>query len=357
MSMTQTKIRFAIVGCGDIIKKHLISLRRIENAVIVAVCDKNANLAKHIGEENNIPWFTDAHEMAETIEFDVFTILTPSGIHAMQILDLMKHRRHFVVEKPLALRIEDADQVLEACDRHRVKIFVVKQNRFNLPIQKLKQAIDQKRFGKMVMGTIRIRWCRPQSYYDARNWRGTWAQDGGVLTNQASHHIDLLCWLMGNVDSVMAMTSTRLANIEAEDTGIALLRFVNGALGIIEATTAARPNDLEGSISILGEKGTVEVGGFFANQLKTWKFSEPIAEDETVFNEWGTNPDQLAWNHTAYLKNVVESIINDHRGLVDGIEGRRSLELINAIYESAETGQEVFLRFRPKKCKLGLVHV
>jgi len=354
--MNQKSIRFAIVGCGDIIKKHLISIERISNAEVVAVCDKNPEIARKVGEENNVPWFTDAHEMAKSVDFDVFTILTPSGTHAAQVLDLVVHQRHFVVEKPLALRIEDADHVLEACDLHRVKMFVVKQNRFNLPVRKVKEALDQGRFGKLVMGTIRVRWCRPQSYYDSRAWRGTWAQDGGVLTNQASHHIDLLSWLFGNVDSVMTMTSTRLAKIEAEDTGVALLRFVNGALGVIEATTATRPKDLEGSISILGEKGSVEIGGHFANQLKTWSFVEPIPEDETIFSEWGTNPSDVAWNHTEYLKNVVDSISYDRRGLVDGIEGRKSLELINAIYESAETGLEVRLRFAPKKCKLGHVY-
>lgn len=345
-----------MVGCGDIIRKHLVSINRIDNAEIVAVCDQNEEKASQIGKDYNLPWFSNAHDMARACDFDVFTILTPSGTHASQVLELVPYHRHFVVEKPLALRIEDADKVLESCDINGIKIFVVKQNRFNLPIVKLKEAIDAGRFGKLVMGTIRMRWCRTQSYYDARKWRGTWAQDGGVLTNQASHHIDLLSWLLGNVDSVMAMTSTRLAKIEAEDTGIAILRFINGSLGLIEATTATRPKDLEGSISILGEKGSVEIGGHFANELKTWCFVESTKEDENIFTKWGSNPNEFAWNHTEYLKNVVHSLTNNRRGLVDGIEGRKSLELINAIYESAETGQEVRLRFRPKNCKLGQVY-
>jgi UDP-N-acetyl-2-amino-2-deoxyglucuronate dehydrogenase len=217
----------------------------------------------------------------------------------------------------------------------------------------LRRALDKGRFGKLVMGTVRIRWCRLQSYYDEKPWRGTWAHDGGVLTNQASHHIDLLIWMMGEVDSVMAKTATRLANIEAEDTGIAILKFRNGALGLIEATTATRPKDLEGSISILGEKGSVEIGGFFANELKSWNFAEPDPMDTEVLGKFSKVPPAPAWNHSEYFKDVITSLRQNRRGLVDGLEGRRSVELINALYESAETGREIMLRFTPKESRLG----
>jgi UDP-N-acetyl-2-amino-2-deoxyglucuronate dehydrogenase len=259
------------------------------------------------------------------------------------------------VEKPLALRLEDADAVIQACDEAGRKLFVVKQNRYNRPIQALRRAIDEGRLGKMVLGTVRVRWCREQAYYDSAPWRGTWAWDGGVLTNQASHHIDLLEWLMGAVETVTAMTATRLANIEAEDTGIAILRFRNGALGVIEATTATRPRDLEGSISVLGEHGSVVVGGFAMDKLETWDFKTPHPLDKDIFEREGTNPPDYAWNHTEYLRDVVQSITADKRALVDGLEGRKSLELINALYESVETGKEVTLRFRPKKCRLGII--
>jgi UDP-N-acetyl-2-amino-2-deoxyglucuronate dehydrogenase len=199
-----------------------------------------------------------------------------------------------------------------------------------------------------------VRWCRPQAYYDSDKWRGTWAWDGGVLTNQASHHIDMLEWMMGEVESVTAMTAQRLVNIEAEDTGVAILRFRNGALGVIEATTATRPRDLEGSISILGQYGAVVVGGFAMDRLQTWEFATPDPSDAEVFEAKGSNPDQFAWNHTQYLRAVVEAIRTGGKALVDGLEGRKSLELIHAIYESAETGKEVVLRFRPKQCRLGL---
>lgn len=319
----------------------------------MCVCDINENAARQIADKNGFRYYSDVHKMAEKEKFDVFSILTPSGTHSSLLLQLIKYKKDFVVEKPMALKIEDADQIIKMCDEKGLKVFVVQQNRFNLPVRKLKEAIDNGRFGKIVMGTVRVRWCRDQDYYDAKPWRGTWAQDGGVLTNQASHHIDMLVWMLGDVESVMAMTSTRLANIEAEDTGIALVRFYSGALGVIEATTATRPKDIEGSISILGENGAVEIGGYFMNELKTWQFREMLDMDLNIFNEWGKNPDAFAWNHREYLKDVINSLQSNTRGLVEGFEGRKSLELINALYESAETGKMVPIRFRPRFCRLG----
>jgi len=347
-------IKFALIGCGFVAKKHVESINRIEKAKLVAVCDIDRKRAKNFGEKYKFPWYTNPYKMVEGENPDVISILTPSGTHAQIVIDLVKYKKHFVIEKPLTLRLEEADAVIEACDKANIKIFVVQQNRFNLPIKKLKEAIDRNRFGKLVMGTVRIRWCRTQDYYDQQKWRGTWAWDGGVFTNQASHHIDMLIWMMGEVESVMAMTSTRLVKIEAEDTGVAILRFKNGALGVIEATTATRPKDLEGSISILGELGSVEIGGFYMNEIKIWNFKDSSPEDEEILTKYSKNPDIYAWNHTEFLKDVVDSILNNKKGLIDGLEARKSLELINALYESAETGQEVFLRFKPKKCKLGV---
>jgi len=346
-------LKFAFMGCGAIAKKHQAALARIPEAELIAVCDQDLSAARNLGEASGVPFFDDPRLMVERTRPQVVSVLTPSGVHSQNVLDLLGTGVHFVVEKPMALRLDLADEIIRGCAEQGVKLFVVQQNRFNPPIQALKQALDQGRFGKLVLGTIRVRWCRSQEYYDAKPWRGTWALDGGVATNQASHHIDMLEWLMGQVESVMAMTETRLARIETEDTACALLRFTSGALGVIEATTATRPKDLEGSISILGEKGAVEVGGFFMNQLKTWQFQEAAPEDETILETHGRNPDLFAWNHTEYLKDVVQAINNGTKGLVEGLEGRRSLELITAIYESAETGQEVHLRFRPRVARLG----
>ena len=352
--VSHKKIKFALIGCGAIAHKHITALNRISDVEIVGVFDTAYQMAKDVGEKYNIPIFTSVEEMVGKTDPDVFNILTPSGNHADCLLGLIRFNKHFVVEKPLALRLDQIDEILQVCDERGMKIFVVQQNRFNPPIQKLKEALDKGRFGKLVMGTVRIRWRRDQTYYDQKKWRGTWAFDGGVLTNQASHHIDMLIWMMGEVESVMAKTITRLVNIEAEDTGAAIIKFRNGSIGIIEATTAVRPKDLEGSISILGEKGSVEIGGFFMNELKTWNFAEPNEEDEHIWNIFSKVSNEVAWNHTEFFKDVIRSIRSNKKGLIDGLEGRKSVELINAIYESAETGKEVVLRFAPKKCRLGV---
>lgn len=296
------------------------------------------------------------HVMMRKIRPDVVAILTESGNHARTAIELAQYGAHIIVEKPMALTLDDADAMIEACDSAGVKLFVIKQNRFNLPVIKLRKALEAGRFGKLTMGTVRVRWCRPQSYYDQDPWRGTWAMDGGVLTNQASHHVDLLEWMMGDVSSVYAMSRTALADIEAEDTAVVLLRFRNGALGIIEATTATRPKDLEGSVSILGENGSVEIGGFAVNEMKTWNFVEPMTSDDEVLEKYSVNPPNVyGFGHKAYYDHVVSAISDGSPNLVDGLQGRRSLELINAIYESIETRREVSLRFEPAFSRLGRI--
>jgi UDP-N-acetyl-2-amino-2-deoxyglucuronate dehydrogenase len=349
-------LNFALVGCGRIAKRHseLLGLKQIDGAQLVAVCDLDESKAKAIGEQFSIPSYTDMHQMMRSEKIDAVVVLTESGNHARNVVELAQYGKHIVVEKPMALTLDDADAMIQACDKSGGKLFVVKQNRFNVPVMKLREALDQGRFGKLVLGTVRVRWCRPQEYYDQAPWRGTWAMDGGVLTNQASHHVDMLEWMLGEVDSVFARSATALAKIEAEDTAVVTLKFRNGALGVIEATTAARPKDLEGSISVLGEGGTVEIGGFAVNKMKVWNFVEPMPGDEDVMEKYSVNPPNVyGFGHQAYYEHVVDCIKNNSRHLVDGLQGRKSLELINAIYESIETGKEVHMRFRPLHCKLG----
>ncbi|PKN28949.1 MAG: oxidoreductase [Deltaproteobacteria bacterium HGW-Deltaproteobacteria-21] len=355
--MGKTGASFALVGCGSIAKKHVHVIQNIlEGSKIAGFCDTVYEKAKGFGERLGVPAFSSIRGMMESIgdEVDIVSVLTPSGVHHQNVLELVEYRKPLVVEKPIALRLVEADEILKACDANHVKIFVVHQNRYNLPVIKAREAMEKGRLGKPVMGTVRLRWKRDQAYYDAAGWRGTWAYDGGVFTNQASHHIDMLTWFMGGVETVKAVGITRLAKIECEDTGAAILRFDNGALGIIEATTATRPRDLEGSISILGEKGTIVIGGFFMNELITWEFEEKEPEDELVLQKYGRNPEVWGYNLGEYLKGVIESTQNGTSGLVDGLEGRKSLELISAIYESIETGNEICLRFHPKKCRLGM---
>jgi UDP-N-acetyl-2-amino-2-deoxyglucuronate dehydrogenase len=350
-------LKFALIGCGRVAKRHaeLLGLKQIVGARLAAVCDGVEERARAFGEQYDVPWFTDMHAMMSVADIDVVSILTPSGLHAEHLLAVAPYRKHVVLEKPMALTLDDADAMIRACAENEIRLFVVKQNRFNVPVQKLREAMEAGRFGRLVLGTVRVRWCRPQSYYDQDAWRGTWAFDGGVLTNQASHHIDLLEWMVGEVESVFAKSTTALVNIEAEDTAVVTLKFRNGALGVIEATTAARPKDLEGSISILGERGSVEIGGFAVNRMKAWNFVEPQTGDDEVMDKFSVNPPNVyGFGHQAYYEHVVDCIKNGKQHLVDGLEGRKSLELISAIYESIETGKEVRLRFKPDRCKLGI---
>jgi predicted dehydrogenase len=354
--METKELKFALVGCGRIAVRHaeLLGQGLINGGKLTAVCDTVRDRALKFSEKYRVPFYTDMEEMMSKEDIDVVCVLTPSGLHAEHVLKLAKYRKHIVVEKPMALTLSDADEMIRTCDAQGIKLFVVKQNRWNLPVQKLKEAIIEGRFGKITMGTVRVRWCRRQEYYDQDAWRGTWAYDGGVIANQASHHIDLLEWLVGPVESVVAKGKTALVATETEDTALGLIKFRNGALGIIEATTATRPKDLEGSVSILGESGTVEIGGFAVNEIRHWAFESMTEADEDVVKNYSVNPPNVyGFGHKAYLEHVVDCIRHRKAALVDGLEGRKSLELISAMYESMETGREVFLRFAPKLCRLG----
>ena len=349
-------LKFALVGCGRIAKRHseLLGFNKIKNASLVAVCDINEKRAKKISDQFNLPYYIDMDEMMQKQSIDVVSVLTESGNHAKHVINLAKYGKHLVVEKPLALTLSDADLMIKTCNENDCKLFIIKQNRFNLPVIKLRQAYEQGRFGKLVLGTVRVRWSRNQDYYDQDKWRGTWNLDGGVLTNQASHHIDMLNWIMGDVESVFAKANTSLVDIEAEDTAVVTLKFKNGALGIIEATTATRPHDLEGSISILGEKGSVVISGFALNKMETWAFEQKLKGDEEVMDKYSVNPPNVyGFGHQAYYEHVVDSIINNKKHLIDGDSGKKSLELITAIYQSIETSNEVFLNKMPTKSKLG----
>lgn len=349
-------LKVALVGAGRIARRHaeLLGGSQLDCARLVAVCDIREDRARELHDLYEVPYFSNMHDMMRTVDADVVAVLTPSGMHAAHVLELAPYRKHILVEKPMALTLTDADAMIKACDRYGVRLFVVKQNRFNVPVVKLREALVSGRFGKLILGTVRVRWCRDQAYYDQDDWRGTWALDGGVLSNQASHHLDLLEWMMGDVQSVFGRSIRALAKIEAEDTAVVTVKFTNGALGVIEATTATRPKDLEGSISILGEKGTVEIGGFAVNEMKVWNFVDKRPGDEDILANFSVNPpDVYGYGHYEYYKHVAQCIEQGMPMLVDGLEGRRSLEFITAIYESIETEREVSLQFRPSFSRLG----
>ena len=349
-------LKFGLLGCGRIAKRHadLLGHSQIAGARLAAVCDVDIERARKVGEQFGVPYFSDLHDMMRGADLDVVSVLTPSGLHAQNVLALAPYGKHIVVEKPMALTLDDADAMIAECAKRKIRLFVVKQNRFNVPVVKLREALDEGRFGKIFLGTVRVRWCRRQDYYDNDAWRGTWAMDGGVLTNQASHHVDLLEWMMGDIESVFAKGITALAKVETEDTAVATIKFKSGALGLIEATTAARPKDLEGSISILGEAGTVEIGGFAVNEMKVWNFTDKQPEDADMLTRYSVNPPNVyGFGHQAYYEHVVDCIANNRTVLVDGAEGRRSLELITAIYESIESNAEVHLPVRQRLGRLG----
>ena len=341
-------IGFALVGAGRIAVKHaeVLSHGQVAGARLVSICDRNLSRAQALAAKFGVKAYSDLASMVrdQGQHIDVLSVLTPSGCHARDVVECAGTGRHVVVEKPMALTLEDADRMIDVCERAGVRLFVVKQNRFNTPVQKLREAINEGRFGKLVLGTVRVRWCRRQDYYDQDDWRGTWRQDGGVFANQASHHVDLLQWLMGDVESVYAIGNRALVSIEAEDVGIATLKFANGAIGVIEATTAARPLDMEGSVSILGQNGSVVVGGFAVNRMRHWKFEPERRDDASVMTEYRENPPTVyGFGHARYLQNVVDSLISGAPAAVDGREGRRSLRLIAAIYASMERGHPVRL--------------
>jgi predicted dehydrogenase len=350
-------LNFAIVGCGRIAQRHseLLGTGQVNNARLVAVCDIDLAKANALSKKFDVPAYIDMHEMMQKQpNIDVVVVLTPSGDHADHVVALSPYKKHIVVEKPMALTIADADRMIDSAKKNDVKLFVVKQNRYNVPVKKMRDQLENGRFGNPIMGTIRVRWCRDQKYYDQDTWRGTWKMDGGVFTNQASHHVDLLQWMMGDVESVFAKTNTYLVNTETEDTGIALLKFKSGALGVIEATTAVRPKDLEGSITVLGSTGTVEIAGFAVNEIRHWNFSQPTEEDKDVMQKFSVNPPNVyGFGHMAYYQHVVDCLVNNKTPDVSGDEGKKSLQLIQAIYESVEQKKEIVFPFEPKMSKLG----
>ena len=347
-------IRTAIVGCGRIADRHVKLLTSMPEFSLVALADVHPGRADGLASHFGGTPYLDHREMLEKERPDLVHVLTPSGTHAAIALDALEKAPNVLVEKPMALSLADADAMIAKAERLGRRLFVVKQNRYNLPVLKLREALERGRFGRLTLGAIRVRWCRRQDYYDQDSYRGTWALDGGALTNQASHHIDMLQWMFGGVREVFAMTARQLVRIEAEDTGVAVVRFAQGAVGTIEATTAARPTDIEASISVLGEHGIVEIGGFALNEMKRWTFESVDEEDADVLSTYRTNPPSVyGFGHHEYLAGVARSIREDRPPEIDGREGRKSLELIIAIYESAERNAPVTYPFEPRLCRLG----
>ena len=344
--MNSGKYQIGIVGCGRIARNHVDAIANIPPFVLAGVCDVVESRARDAGELAGVPWFGSFSKMLDSVALDVVAICTPSGLHPQHGVMAAQAGKHVICEKPMAISLTTADQLVQACDDNAVHLFVVKQNRLNPPIQLLKRALDKGRFGRLYMANSTVRWTRPQEYYDQAPWRGTWEFDGGAFMNQASHYVDLIQWLVGPVESVMAKTATLGRRIEAEDSGLAILKFRNGALGSIEVTMLTYPKNLEGSITILGESGTVKIGGTAVNRVETWQFAEYDDDDKAIETSNYTPASVYGSGHEGYYRNVLEVLEGRAQPDTDGRAGRKSLELILGIYESAKTGREVPLPLR-----------
>ena len=345
----ERSFQLALVGCGRISRNHFEALARIDGLTLSAVCDVVPERARAAGEQWGVPWFASYDEMLEKAESDAVAICTPSGLHPQHGIAAARAGKHVISEKPMAITLSAADDLVQACDAAGVHLFVVKQNRLNPPVQLVKRAIDRGRFGRIYMANCTVRWTRPQEYYDQAPWRGTWEFDGGAFMNQASHYVDLVQWLVGPVDAVMARTATLARRIEAEDSGVALFRFRNGALGAMEVTMLTYPRNLEGSITILGEKGSVKIGGTAVNRVEQWLFSDYDDDDKLVEGASTNPPNVYGFGHEAYYRNVLAVLRGEARADTDGRAGRKSLELILGIYESARTGREVPLPLQTRR--------
>lgn len=339
-------VRVAIVGCGRISRNHVEAIAKIEGLQLAAVCDVAEARARDVGEAQRVPWYPSLDAMLGGEPFDLLAVCTPSGLHPQHGISGARAGKHVLTEKPMAISLAGADALVRACDDAGVHLFVVKQNRLNPAVQLLKRAVDKGRFGRLFVANCTVRWTRPQDYYDQAPWRGTWEFDGGAFMNQASHYVDLVQWLMGPVESVVAKTATLARRIEAEDVGAAVLRFRNGALGVMEVSMLTYPKNLEGSVTLMGERGTAKVGGTAVNRIEHWQFAD-YDDDDKLVEATATNPPTVyGFGHEAYYRNVLAVLRGEAPAETDGRAGRKSLELILGIYESARTGCEVPIPLR-----------
>jgi UDP-N-acetyl-2-amino-2-deoxyglucuronate dehydrogenase len=334
---------FAIVGCGHIAKKHAEAITNAEGANLIAVCDMIPENMEYYTEKYGVKAYTNLEELLKVDGLEVVNICTPSGYHAPIAIQVANAKKHVVVEKPIALTLEDTDAIIAACKENNVKLSVVHPNRFRPAIMELKKALDSDFVGKLSHANATVRWNRNQEYYDQAPWRGTKSLDGGVLMNQAIHNLDLLLWTMGEVDEVYSMAATRLRNIEAEDVSTGVVRFKNGSLGIIEAATTIYPSNYEESLSIFGETGTIKIGGKTANYVQHWDVKDMDESQVTDIME-SVKADPFGKpGHQCIIEDMVQAIKENREPIVTGEDGKRALSLVLALYESADTSKPVKL--------------
>lgn len=338
------KIRLALVGCGRISNNHFSAIEQHADRVeLVDVCDVDPQALLAATTRMRVSGHRHLVDMLNSTSADLVILTTPSGLHPEQAILVAQSGRHVMTEKPMATRWHDGVRMVRACDDANVRLFVVKQNRRNTTLQMLKQAIEQGRFGKIYAVSMNVFWSRPQEYYDSAKWRGTWEFDGGAFMNQASHYIDLLDWLIGPVESVMAYTGTLARDIEVEDSGVAAVRWRSGAMGTLNVTMLTYPKNLEGSITILGEKGTAKVGGVAVNEIQTWQFSDSRPEDANIQASSYQTTSVYGAGHPLYYDNVIQTLRGEAEPETDGREGLKTLELLIAMYLSSRDGKRIAL--------------
>ena len=338
------RVRFALVGCGRISANHLDAIAaHPDDAELVGVADIDPRSLERVMAKTGAPGFSSLEALLAGTDADVIILATPSGLHAAQAMAVAEAGRHVMTEKPMATRWLDGKRMVQACDAAGVYLFVVKQNRRNPTLQLLKRAVDEERFGPIHMVTVNVFWTRPQAYYDSADWRGTWEFDGGAFMNQASHYVDLLDWLVGPVESVQAYTATLGRHIEVEDTGVLALRWRAGTLGSVNVTMLTYPRNLEGSITLLGERGTVKVGGVAVNRIDHWEFDTPHAMDQEIAAASYEPSSVYGHGHARYYANIIQVLRGNATPDTDGREGLHSLEILIATYLSARDGRKVAL--------------
>ena len=334
-------MKIFIIGCGRILKKHLDSIKILKKELkIVGIADINKTRLNVIAKKINAEKFLDYKKGIRKTRPDLVSILTPSGNHAKNIIDVLRLKKNVIVEKPMCLKISDGKKIIKLAKKNKKRVFVVMQNKFNLAVLKLREDLNKLKFGNVFHSSVIVRWMRDQRYYDNDNWRGTWKLDGGVISNQASHHIDLLRTIMGEPSSVFAKSSKHLAKIQCEDTALIIFKFKNNKTAIMEATTAMRPKNIEGSISVLGAKGSAKVGGFALNKFEYYNLSKKID-----LSKYESNPKSVyGFGHLKFYKHVLKSLRTKKLSEFEAKDAIKTVKLINAIYKSIETNKEIFFK-------------
>lgn len=338
------EVRFGLIGCGRVSPRHVQSVQELPDTRLVAVTDVIEPRAQRYARETGAVAYTDYRRMLERTDIDVVTICTPSGLHASMAIDALEAGKHVLCEKPMALSLADADRMIAAARATGRKLCIVLQNRYNPPMQDLRHALDTGKLGRLLLGNATVRWFRPQEYYED-GWHGTLAMDGGAIMNQSIHHVDALQWLMGDPLSVFAYTGTLAHRMEAEDAGVAAIRFKNGALGSVEGSTLTYPENLEGSVAVFGERGSIKIGGTALNRKVFWKIEGELEHEREILTREQVDPPSVyGFSHKTVVAKLVQAVQADLEPETNGPVGRKSVALVLAMYESARTGQPIDMR-------------